>query len=77
MNKFIKEQIENLLPEYQKTAASWVKYFEKKWVTVEDYNRLQMRCKECHTGWFIMLRLGGKIPRLSWLCPNNCNALDK
>jgi len=46
-------------------------------VEVTAPKRLILHCDRCGKGWQPMIRHGGKVPRLYWVCPNKCNKPEK
>ncbi len=57
-----------------KPKACTARELKKVGVTIEDQERLRLRCDRCGERWQPMLRPGGKLPSRYWQCPNGCNA---
>lgn len=46
---------------------------KKVGVTLTDADNRILHCDQCGKGWRPNILPGGKLRRLYWVCPNNCN----
>jgi hypothetical protein len=46
-------------------------------VTLKDPDNRFLHCDVCGQGWQPMIKPGGKLRRLYWVCPNKCNRPEK
>lgn len=46
------------------------KELKKVGVTLTDPERVLLHCDNCGGGWSPMIKTGGKLARLYWVCPH-------
>jgi len=45
-----------------------------KIVKILDERNLKFKCKVCGQIWYPTIKLGGRLARNSWQCPNGCKS---
>jgi len=46
-------------------------------ITIEDPERIWLRCDKCGDGWSPNIQRGAVLPKGFWKCPNGCNSKEK